>query len=115
MPTDPSRPIFNILFDHPHAFEEMFCIAFQVMDLHQITPSAYGATKVLDYTWDDMKASYMEFPKVLAAVRKQISDVLAQNPSSIDMFHRVASWKQTGALPSRSKMGTYHSAPHRIA
>jgi hypothetical protein len=29
-------------------------------------------------------------------VRKQISDVLTQNPATIEMFHRVASWKQTG-------------------
>jgi hypothetical protein len=29
-------------------------------------------------------------------VRKQINDVLAQNPATIEMFHRVASWKQTG-------------------
>lgn len=34
--------------------------------------------------------------QVIAAVRKQISDVLNQNPATIEMFNRVASWKQTG-------------------
>lgn len=77
---DPTKPIFNIFFDHAHAFEEMYCIAFQV----------------LDHTWADMNASYMDWSNVIAAVRKQISDVLAQNPATIEMFHRVASWKQTG-------------------
>ncbi|KAL6072968.1 ELMO domain-containing protein 1 [Balamuthia mandrillaris] len=77
---DPNQQIFNILFDHPHAFEEIYCIAFQV----------------LDHTWDDMNASYMDFPKVMAAVRKQIGDVLAQNPATVEMFQRVASWKQSG-------------------
>jgi len=69
--------IFNVLFDHPKAFEEMYCIAFHV----------------LDTLWDEMNASYMDFPRVIAAVKKQIADVLAANPSSIDQFNRAATWK----------------------
>ncbi len=53
-----------------------------------------------------MNASYMDFPKVIAAVRKQISDVLAQNPSTIEMFHRVASWKQTGLHEEEDSAGS---------
>ncbi len=65
-------PIFPILFDHPKAFEELYCVSF----------------RVLDSTWDEMNASYMDFPRVIAAVKKQISDVLASNPTSIDQFNK---------------------------
>jgi len=43
--------VFEILFDHDHAFEEMYCIIFQL----------------LDRTWDEMNAAYMDFPNVLNA------------------------------------------------
>jgi hypothetical protein len=66
----PVLPIFRILFDHPFAFEEMYCTIFQV----------------LDRTWDEMNASYMEFPKVIAAVKRQIADSLQVNPLSLDNF-----------------------------
>lgn len=66
----PVLQIFRILFDHPFAFEEMYCTIFQV----------------LDRTWDEMNASYMEFPKVIAAVKRQISDSLQVNPTSLDNF-----------------------------
>ena len=49
---DPTKPIFNIFFDHAHAFEEMYCIAFQV----------------LDHTWADMNASYMDWSNVRASL-----------------------------------------------
>lgn len=45
--TEPSiegRLVRPILFDHPNAFEEIYCICF----------------KLLDQTWDDMEASYMQ-------------------------------------------------------
>lgn len=70
----PPLPIFRILFDHPFAFEEMYCTIFQV----------------LDRTWDEMNASYMEFPKVIAAVKRQISDSLQVNPTSLDNFCKVS-------------------------
>lgn len=70
----PPLPIFRILFDHPFAFEEMYCTIFQV----------------LDRTWDEMNASYMEFPKVIAAVKRQISDSLQVNPTSLDSFCRTS-------------------------
>ena len=70
----PPLPIFRILFDHPFAFEEMYCTIFQV----------------LDRTWDEMNASYMEFPKVIAAVKRQISDSLQVNPTSLESFCRTS-------------------------
>lgn len=45
--------VYNILFDHDYAFEEMYCIIFQL----------------LDRTWDEMNAAYMDFPRVLNAGR----------------------------------------------
>lgn len=70
----PPLQIFRILFDHPTAFEEMYCTIFQV----------------LDRTWDDMNASYMEFPKVIAAVKRQIQDSLQVNPLSLELFCRTS-------------------------
>ena len=46
-------PVYHILFDHDNAFEEMYCIIFQL----------------LDRTWDEMNAAYMDFPNVLNAGR----------------------------------------------
>jgi len=54
--------IFPCLYDHLFPVEEIYCIAFEL----------------LDQTWDDMNASYMEFPKVIATVRQKLSDGLAQ-------------------------------------
>jgi hypothetical protein len=36
-----------------------------------------------------MNASYMDFPRVIAAVKKQVTDVLASNPVSIDQFNKL--------------------------
>jgi len=65
-----------VLFDHPKAFEEIYCTSL----------------KVLDNTWDEMNASYMDFPRVIAAVKKLVSDVIASNPASLDQFNRAALW-----------------------
>lgn len=69
--------IFPILFSHRHAFEEMYCTTFQV----------------LDHTWDDMNASYMDFPKVIAAVHKQIVEVIDARPLTLEQFHIAACFK----------------------
>jgi len=73
----PEGTIFPILFAHKHAFEEMYCSSFQV----------------LDYTWDDMNASYMDFPKVIAAVHKQIVEVVEARPLTLEQFHFAACCK----------------------
>ena len=52
--------VYSILVDHVDAFEEMYCILFQL----------------LDRTWDEMNAAYMDFPRVLDAVKEKISVVL---------------------------------------
>ena len=65
--------LYSVLFDHNRAFEEIYCITF----------------RILDTTWDEMNASYMDFPKVIAAVRKRISDVINTNPLTIDQFQKA--------------------------
>jgi len=67
---------YSVLFDHATSFHEVYVTVL----------------RVLDTTWDDMNAGYMDFPKVIAAVKKQISDVLATNPASIEQFNRQALW-----------------------
>jgi len=74
--------VYRVLFDQPQAFQEIYCIAFQM----------------LDYTWDEMKASYMDFPKVLAAVKKQLEAILSKEPATIDTFNSLAT-KDTTAFP----------------
>jgi len=49
--------------------------------------------QVLDHTWDDMNASYMDFPKVLAAVQKQIMEVIDARPLTLEQFHMAACFK----------------------
>jgi len=66
--------LFSVLFDHPKAFEEIYCIAF----------------RVLESTWDEMVASYMDFPRVIAAVRKRMTDVIELNPRSLEQFDAMA-------------------------
>ena len=79
----PPLQIFRILFDHPFAFEEMYSTIFQV----------------LDRTWDEMNASYMEFPKVIAAVKRQIADSLQVNPLSLENFCKGSTTQSlTGAV-----------------
>mmetsp|Transcript_11110 Transcript_11110/g.45297 ORF Transcript_11110/g.45297 Transcript_11110/m.45297 type:complete len:730 (+) Transcript_11110:214-2403(+) len=63
-----------ILFDHDYAFEEIYCIVFQL----------------LDRTWDEMNAAYMDFPKVISAVKEKVAAV-AENNDSISSFRRGCS------------------------
>lgn len=68
IPLDSQQPpgkVYKVLFDSPTTFEELYCIAFQL----------------LDRTWDEMNANYMDFPKVLSTVRNQIGSNTYQNIS----------------------------------
>jgi len=82
-----STGIFNILFDHKSAFEEIYFICL----------------KLLDTTWDEMDASYMDFPKVLGAVKSKILEGLSNNPISIDQFKRAATWKGNKAQQTKEQ------------
>lgn len=42
-----------------------------------------------------MDASYMDFPKVIAAVKTKLSEAISSNPSSLEQFNRAATWKGT--------------------
>lgn len=74
---DGEGQVIYVVLNHPHAFEELWIIALQV----------------LDNTWDDLQASYMDFPRVIAAVRKRMADVLGTNPPTLDQWLRAATWK----------------------
>lgn len=67
---DSNPPVFPVLFDGQHAFEELYCVVFAI----------------LDRTWDELNASYMDFPKVLAAVKSITADALARHPICIQDF-----------------------------
>eukprot|EP01133_Synstelium_polycarpum_P003440 gene3440-3907_t len=71
---NPEMPIFPILFSHKNAFEEVYCIAFQLLDV----------------TWDNMNASYMEFPKVIATVKQAIVTALDTKPTTLEAFNWAA-------------------------
>ncbi|EFA86617.1 engulfment and cell motility ELM family protein [Heterostelium album PN500] len=71
---NPEFPIFPILFSHKNAFEEVYCIAFQLLDI----------------TWDTMNASYMEFPKVIATVKQSIVTALETKPTTLEAFNWAA-------------------------
>jgi hypothetical protein len=68
-------PVFPLLLDSSYAFEEMYCVSL----------------RILDNTWDEMNASYMDFPRVLLAVKNQISTMLL-NPAmtTFEQFQRAA-------------------------
>ncbi|EGG25214.1 engulfment and cell motility ELM family protein [Cavenderia fasciculata] len=69
--SNPEYPIFPVLFSHKHAFEELYCITFNL----------------LDTTWDTMNASYMDFPKVLATVRQSTVTALDNKPTTLEAFN----------------------------
>eukprot|EP01104_Vermistella_antarctica_P012204 TRINITY_DN348_c0_g1_i1.p1 TRINITY_DN348_c0_g1~~TRINITY_DN348_c0_g1_i1.p1 ORF type:complete len:706 (+),score=182.78 TRINITY_DN348_c0_g1_i1:325-2442(+) len=64
--------IYPILFDHCNPLEELYCIGFQS----------------LNYEWDKMNASYMDFPAVIAASKKHVTDNL--HVDSLDNLKRLA-------------------------
>jgi len=66
--------VYPILFDHDHALEEMYCIIFQL----------------LDRTWDEMNAAYMDFPRVLDAVKKKVTEVL-ESSDTLNSFQKGCS------------------------
>jgi hypothetical protein len=90
----PPQKIFRVLFDHAASFEEMYCATFGV----------------LDRMWDEMNASYMEFPKVIAAVKKQIESLLDLNPVSLDTFTRALS--KEGGMQQISQEGEDDDTEH---
>ncbi|GAM25160.1 hypothetical protein SAMD00019534_083350 [Acytostelium subglobosum LB1] len=88
--SNPDLPIFPILFSHKNAFEEVYCIAF----------------KLLDLTWDTMNASYMEFPKVIATVKQAIVTALETKPTTLEAFN----W----ATGSSKKTNMFHNDDDNI-
>ncbi|GJP68076.1 hypothetical protein CLOP_g24827 [Closterium sp. NIES-67] len=56
------RAFLNILPEHPTAFEDLYCVTFEMMDAN----------------WLELKASYMEFNVVLQATRAELERHLCQ-------------------------------------
>lgn len=54
---------------------------------------------MLNKKWDEMRASYMDFPRVLAEVKKTVLEVLG-NVNSIENFQRLI----FGATSASSKV-----------
>jgi hypothetical protein len=79
--------IFNILFDHDNAFEELYAVVFQL----------------LDRLWDEMQASYMDFPRVLAAVKDKVAEVMERS-DTISSFERAALKGQAPVNPMLDKI-----------
>eukprot|EP01104_Vermistella_antarctica_P014724 TRINITY_DN4689_c0_g1_i1.p1 TRINITY_DN4689_c0_g1~~TRINITY_DN4689_c0_g1_i1.p1 ORF type:complete len:600 (+),score=138.77 TRINITY_DN4689_c0_g1_i1:570-2369(+) len=61
-----------ILFDCPHAVEELYCVALRTLDLK----------------WEEMDAAYMQFPMVLDAVKAVVTDAL-ETCSTLDQFQEA--------------------------
>ncbi|KAN0007101.1 hypothetical protein ACTFIU_005295 [Dictyostelium citrinum] len=68
-PTD-DLPFFPLFFSHPHAFEEVYCTTFQI----------------LDSTWDDMNGTYMHFQKIMSSVKNLIITALESKPTTLEAF-----------------------------
>jgi hypothetical protein len=51
------------LFDHPRAFEEIYCTSLRVLGIFIFY---FLIKNKKDNTWDEMMASYMDFPRVIA-------------------------------------------------
>jgi len=79
--------LFPILFSHNKAFEEVYCITFQI----------------LDGTWDDMNGSYMNWPKIFTCVKNQILTTLNSKPSTLEAFHWAACLKNSSNMPKEEE------------
>ncbi|KAF2077957.1 hypothetical protein CYY_000757 [Polysphondylium violaceum] len=79
--------LFPILFSHNKAFEEVYCITFQI----------------LDGTWDDMNGSYMDWSKIITCVKNQILTTLNSKPSTLEAFHWAACLKNSSNMPKEEE------------
>jgi len=59
-------------FSHEHAFQELFCLA----------------TRRLNKTWKEMRASVNDFSKVVPVVREQILSALNRQPETLEAFKK---------------------------
>eukprot|EP00803_Ostreobium_quekettii_P004452 evm.model.scf_599.3 EVM.evm.TU.scf_599.3 scf_599:15611-20872(+) len=69
------RGFLKLLDTSENAFEEVYVVTFEL----------------LDATWLEMKASYMEFPTVMARVRRQLEEALSKNPADVQELRRLLS------------------------
>jgi hypothetical protein len=79
-----------LLLDHVHAFEEVYCMVFDL----------------LDRLWDEMNATYMEYPKVFGQLRRICTDALANQPTSLTALEALLSNASSSASSSASALAS---------
>eukprot|EP00741_Cyanophora_paradoxa_P019903 tig00021178_g19208.t1 len=82
-------PLFKFfchLYDQPSAFEELYCLAFQV----------------LDRIWVRTGATYLDFPRVLALTRRCIEGALGRAPGSLEEMMEY-SLEEAAELPEEGE------------
>ncbi len=89
-PTGANGRLFKVLFDQPNIFEELYCLSFTL----------------LDRTWDEMKANYMDFGKVLAAVRAQVEAALESQPLDLESLGRALTAPDLGGTSLSGSLGS---------
>jgi len=89
-PSGTNGRLFKVLFDQPNIFEELYCLSFTL----------------LDRTWDEMKANYMDFGKVLAAVRAQVEAALESQPLDLESLSRSLTAPDLGATSLTGSVGS---------
>ena len=76
---------------------------FDVCSAHASVECLFGvqvycmAFEVLDREWLDMKASYMEFPAVMARVQSQLTRALSAQPGSLAELRRLLALASNGS------------------
>ncbi|BDA43952.1 probable engulfment and cell motility protein 3 [Coccomyxa sp. Obi] len=75
------RSFLSLLAGSSSVFESVYCMAFEV----------------LDREWLDMKASYMDFPAVMARVQAQLVRALSAQPGSLAELRRLLALTTNGA------------------
>lgn len=63
----PGRPLLE---SHPNAFNELYCLVFQLFDL----------------TWTQKNGTYMQFSTISEATKQRLNAVLDKQPSTISQF-----------------------------
>ena len=90
--------IYNILFDHDYAFEELYCIVFQL----------------LDRTWDEMNAAYMDFPKVLSAGLFSLFSIVNKLISNLNYLFFIVKEKVSVELKINDRIANFQRSCSKV-
>lgn len=81
-------PVYKIFFAESNVFEEIYALAF----------------RMLNFYWTDMKASYMDFGKVLETVRTRLVAVVQVRSLPSTTFSSVPSDSSADCLLTQGKL-----------